>query len=206
MADMDDSLANEKIDYALDFFQNKLKKNRGIISNRDKTDCVNNIKNLFGDSLQRPANQIPFVMIDMSKTQFYQKNVSKAKLLIHERLEDYGIPIENITMEEISSIPQLSNKKNSNSSLTAGHYVDALINYQYPELLSNQKLPRHWQITVNIDKPTFNHPIYGEINNGIIVKTGLPLYGMSVFIYYYNSKNKLRIMHLYHLLKYICLK
>ena len=206
MADMDDSLADEKMEYAIEFFQNKLKKNRGLISNRSKMECVNNIKNLFGDSRNRPTNQIPFVMIDMSKTQFSQKNVSNAKLLIHERLEDYGIPIENITMEEISSIPQLSNKTNSNSILTAGHYVDALINHQYPDLLSKQKLPRHWQINVNIDKPTFSHPIHGEITNGIIVKTGLPLYGMSVFIYYYNSKNKLRIMHLYHLLNYIRLK
>jgi hypothetical protein len=203
MADNDDSLAKEKMDYAILFFQNQLKKNRGIISNRSILECVTNIKYLFGDGLNRPRNQNPFVMIDMSKTQFSKKNVSKAILLIHERLEDYGIPIENITMDEISKIPEFSNQKNNNSSLTAGHYVDALINYQYPELLSNQKLPRHWQITVNIDKPTFNHPIYGEINNGIIVKTGLPLYGMSVFIYYYNSKNKLRIMHLYHLLKNI---
>ena len=205
MPDMDDSLAKEKMDYAILFFQNKLIKNRGIISNRSILECVTNIKNLFGHGLNRPRNQNPFVMIDMSKTQFSQKNVSKARMLIHERLEDYDIHIENITMEEISKIQEFSSKKN-NSSLTAGYYVDGLINYQYPKLLSNQKLPRHWQITVNIDKPTFNHPIYGEINNGIIVKTGLPLYGMSVFIYYYNSKNKLRIMHLYHLLKYICLK
>jgi hypothetical protein len=68
-------------------------------------------------------------------------------------------------------------------------------------VLSGQKIPKSkFEIVANIDEPSFIHPILGEIKSGIVVKTGVSICGTSVFIYYHTCKDKLRVMHLFHLL------
>lgn len=195
---MDDSMAKLKMSYAINFFTSKLEK-FGCISTIDKLTCVKNIKHLFGETLA--SNQIPFVLIDISKKQFIDKNISKSKLLIQERLEEYGIRVLGKTLYEIVNTPELANKKYAGSTVNAGAYADALIKSTYPRVLSGQTLPKSkFKIVANIDGPSFIHPILGEIKNGIVVKTGVSIRGTSVFIYYHTCKDKLRVMHLFHLL------
>jgi len=196
----DDSLAKQKIDYAKKYFMNKLEKNKGIISNNDKKMCVRKIKDIFGDYTKRTMIQAPFLMIDMSENEFINRNISTAKLLIYETLEDDGILIKTNTMDTILNTSELANKRINNSNITVGEYVNSLIKYQYPGLLSKQILPNKYEITSCIDRPTYNDPIYGEIKNGIILSNGVLLNGLSVCIYYYSCKNKLRIINLYHLI------
>lgn len=200
MAD-DDSMAKLKMSYAVDFFTSKLEK-FGCISTRDKLTCVKNIKHLFGETLAK--YQIPFVLIDISKKQFIDKNISKSKLLIQERLDEYGIKPLGKTLYEIANTPELANKKYAGSTVNAGAYANALIKYTYPRVLSGQTLPKSkFQIVANTDQPTFIHPSLGQITNGIVQTTGESISGASTFIYYHTCKNnELRVMHLYYLLSY----
>jgi hypothetical protein len=195
-----DDMAKLKMNYAVDFFTGQLEK-FGHISNRDKLTCVKNIKNLFGETL---ANyQTPFIMIDISKKQLIDKNISNSKLLVHERLQNYGIDVLRKTLAEIVQKPQLANKKYAGSTVNAGAYADALIKSTYPRVLSGQTLPKSkFQIVANTDQPTFIHPSLGQITNGIVETTGESISGASTFIYYYTSKGKIKAMHLYYLLSY----
>ena len=196
MAD-DDSIAKLKMNYAINFFTSKLEK-VGRISNKDKLMCVENIIKLFGQKLVK--GQIPFVIIDISKKQFMDKNISNSKLLIQERLAEYGIKVLGKTLYEIMEVPELANKTLKDSTVTAGDYAAALVNFTYPRVLSGQTLPKSkFQIVANTDEPSFTHPILGKVTDGIVVKTGVSIRGTSVFIYYHTCKDKLRVMHLFHL-------
>lgn len=193
----DDSIAKLKMSYAINFFTNKLEK-VGRISNKDKLTCVKNIKKLFGEKLAN--DQIPFVIIDISKKQFMDKNISKSKILIQERIEEYGIKVLGKTLSEIVNTPELATKTYAGSTVNAGAYADALINSTYTRLISGQILPKSkFKIVANIDKPSFIHPTLGQITDGIVVKTGVSIRGTSIFLYYYTPKDKLRTMHMFHL-------
>jgi hypothetical protein len=197
MAD-DDSIAKLKMSYAINFFTSKLEK-VGRISNKDKLMCVENITKLFGQKLAK--GQIPFVIIDISKKQFMDKNISNSKLLIQERIEEYGIKVLGKTLSEVVNTPELANKTLKDSTVTAGDYAAALVNSTYPIVLSGQTLPKSkFQIVAYTDRPTFIHPILGKVTDGIVETTGGSIYGASNFIYYHTCKDKLRVMHLFHLL------
>lgn len=197
MAADDDSMAKLKMSYAINFFTSKLEK-VGRISNKDKLMCVENITKLFGEKLAK--GQIPFVIIDISKKQFMDKNISNSKLLIQERLEEYGIKVLGKTLSEVVNTPELATKTYAGSTVNAGAYADALINSTYTRLITGQIIPKSkFKIVANIDEPSFIHPILGQITNGIVVKTGVSIRGTSVFIYYHTCKDKLRVMHLFQL-------
>jgi hypothetical protein len=196
----DDDMAKLKMNYAVDFFIDKLE-TVGHISNIDKLTCVKNIKKIFGEKLAN--NQIPFILIDISKNQFMNKNISYSKLLVHERLEQYGINVLRKTLAEIVENPQLANKKYAGSTVTAGTYAAALINFTYVTVLSGQTLPTsNFQIVSYTDRPTFTHPILGVVTNGIVETTGESIRGKSTFIYYHTPKGKIKTLHLYHLSSY----
>jgi len=194
----DDSMAKLKMSYAINFFTSKLAK-VGRISNKDKLTCVEDIKKLFGEKLA--SNQIPFVIIDISKKQFMDKNISKSKLLIQERIEEYGIKVLGKTLSEIVDTPELATKTYAGSTVNAGAYADALIKSTYTRLITGQILPKSkFKIVANIDEPSFIHPTLGQITDGIVVKTGVSIRGTSIFLYYHTCKNnELRVMHLFHL-------
>ena len=193
----DDSIAKLKMSYAINFFSSKLEKG-GCISNKDKLTCVKNIKKLFGEKLAN--DQIPFVIIDISKKQFMDKNISKSKILIQERIEEYGIKVLGKTLYEIVNTPELATKTYTGSTVNAGAYADALINSTYTRLISGQILPKSkFKIVANIDEPSFIHPTLGQITDGIVVKTGVSIRGTSIFLYYYTPKDKLRTMHMFHI-------
>lgn len=195
-----DDMAKLKMSYAIDFFTGKLEK-VGHISTRDKLTCVTNIKKLFGEKLAN--EQIPFIMIDISEKQFIDKNISKSKLLIQERIEEYGIKVLGKTLSEIVYTPELATKTYAGSTVNAGAYADALIKSTYTRLITGQILPKSkFKIVANIDRPTFIHPLLGKITNGIVEKTGESIRGASTFIYYRTPKGNIKIMHLYNLLSY----
>ena len=195
-----DDMAKLKMNYAVDFFTDKLV-NVGNISTIDKLTCVKNIKHLFGEKLAN--NQTPFIIIDISKNQFIDKNISYSKLLVHERLYQYGINVLGKTLSEIVANPVLANKKYAGSTVNAGDYAAALINSTYPKRISGQTLPTsNFQIVSSTDGPTFIHPMLGQITNGIVVKTGESIRGKSTFIYYHTPNGKIKALHLYYLLSY----
>lgn len=192
---MDDSIAKLKMSYAITFFTNKLEKYQRI-STKDKIMCVENIKTLFGKTLSE--DQIPFMIIDISKKQFIEKDVSKSKLLIHEDLERYGIAVTGKTFSNIVQTPELGKKLYPDSKLSAGEYAETLIN-RYSILLSDKTVSKkRYEITSMTDKPSFIHPKFGQITNGTILDGGSSINGTSVFIHYQNYKKKNKIMHLFH--------
>jgi hypothetical protein len=195
---VDDSMAKAKMTYAIDYFIDKLVK-YGQISNKNKMTCVENIKKLFGKNLAE--SQIPFVMIDISKQQFMDKDISNSNLLIQERLAGYDIDVLGKTLSEIVNTPELAGKTYPGSSVSAGEYADALIKLTYTRLILGQTLPTQpYQLNTELDSPTFIHPVFGQVTNGIIVQTGVSIRAKSTFIYYRTKKNTIRIMHLFHLI------